>query len=63
MWFEHPMPSTGVPSPPVGEFRFGHWSVPMANLILGSLLAISNYAARRRAGRLMRAQLGRSAGI
>jgi len=42
---------------------FGHWSVPMANLILGSLLAISSYAARRRAGRLMRAQLGRSAGI
>ena len=35
----------------------GHWGVPLVNLILGSILAASEYMARQRAGRLMRAQL------
>lgn len=39
---------------------FAHWSVPMGNLVLGCVLAVSNYAAKRRAGRRMRAQLGQA---
>ena len=35
----------------------GHWGLPMVNLILGSVLAVSEYMARQRAGRLMREQL------
>jgi len=35
----------------------GHWSVPMINVVLGGILAVSHYAAKRRAGRLMRAQI------
>jgi hypothetical protein len=41
---------------------FLHWSVPMVNLVLGLVLAVSEYEAKRRAGRLMRAQLPRPAG-
>jgi hypothetical protein len=37
---------------------FGHWAVPMVNLVLGSILNVSQYAAKRRAGRLMRSQIG-----
>ncbi|HJZ92617.1 MAG TPA: hypothetical protein VKE40_17205 [Gemmataceae bacterium] len=35
----------------------GHWGVPMVNLILGGLLGIGDYAAKRRAQRLVRDQL------
>lgn len=35
----------------------GHWAVPAINLVLGATLALSQYSARRRAGRLMRAQI------
>jgi hypothetical protein len=37
----------------------GHWSVPMVNLILGAVLSLSEHAAKRAAGRLMRVQLAR----
>jgi hypothetical protein len=36
---------------------FGHWAVPMVNLVLGLLLAMSERLARRRAAAQMRAQL------
>lgn len=35
----------------------GHWAVPTVNLVLGGILAVSEYASRRRAGRLMRTQI------
>jgi hypothetical protein len=35
----------------------GHWAVPMVNLVLGGILAMSDYMARRQAARLMRIQV------
>jgi hypothetical protein len=35
-----------------------HWAVPMVNLVLGGILAMSDYMARRQAATLMRIQLG-----
>jgi hypothetical protein len=48
--------------PPALTMGLGHWSVPLVNLVLGGILAVSNYAARRRAGRLLRAQISQPAG-
>jgi hypothetical protein len=36
---------------------FGHWGVPMVNLVLGILLGASQYMAKRRAGAMLRAQI------
>ena len=36
---------------------FGHWAVPAVNLVLGATLGLSQHSAKRRAGRLMRAQV------
>ena len=35
----------------------GHWGLPMVNLVLGAVLAVSEYMARQRAGWMMREQL------
>jgi hypothetical protein len=35
----------------------GHWSVPLVNLTLGVLLAVSEGMAKRRAGAMMRLQI------
>ena len=36
---------------------FGHWAVPMVNLVLGSLLGVSEYLAKHRAGAIQRAEI------
>jgi hypothetical protein len=36
---------------------FGHWAVPMVNLILGGLLALSEHMAKRSAAAAMRRHL------
>jgi hypothetical protein len=46
-------------APAAPTMGFGHWSVPMVNLVLGAILAASEFMAKQRAGRLMRAQLAR----
>jgi hypothetical protein len=43
--------------PPAVVMGIGHWAVPLTNLILGTLLAFSEYSARQRAGRMMRAEI------
>lgn len=49
--------------PPAVLTGLGHWSVPLVNLVLGAVLAVGDYAAKRRAGALMRAQvMGRASG-
>jgi hypothetical protein len=35
----------------------GHWAVPMVNLVLGGILRMSEYAAKRQAGTVMRTRL------
>jgi len=40
-------------------FGFTHWTLPAVNLVLGATLALGQYSAKRRAGRLMRAQVAR----
>lgn len=48
----------GVMSVPAAfAMGFAHWAVPMVNIVLGAILAVSEYAARQRAGALMREQL------
>jgi hypothetical protein len=48
----------GVLSIPVAAaLGFGHWALPAVNLVLGATLTLSQYSAKRRAGRLMREQL------
>jgi hypothetical protein len=43
--------------PPAILMGFGHWAVPLVNLVLGALLAAGEYNARRRAGRMMLAEI------
>jgi hypothetical protein len=48
--------------PVAATVGLGHWGMPMVNLVLGCVLAVSEYAARQRAGRLMRDQLAAQTG-
>ena len=43
--------------PPAVMMGILHWAVPLSNLTLGSALAASMYAAKRRAGALQRAEI------
>jgi hypothetical protein len=43
--------------PVAAAVGFGHWGVPIVNLVLGAILAASQYVAKRRAGRLMHVQI------
>ena len=45
-----------VSAPFVYTNGIGHWSVPFANVILGSLIAGGEQIAKRRAGRMLKAQ-------
>jgi hypothetical protein len=49
---------TVVSIPVAAVLGLGHWALPAVNLVLGATLTLSLYAATRRTGRLMRAQIG-----
>jgi hypothetical protein len=51
-----------VSAPLVYMNGIGHWSVPLANVILGSLMAAAEYTAKRRAGKMLKAQAEALAG-
>lgn len=45
--------------PPAILMGFGHWAVPLVNLVLGALLAAGEFSARRRAGQVMCSEITR----
>jgi hypothetical protein len=49
-------------APVVYMVGLGHWAVPMVNLVLGGLLRMSEYTARRQAATVMRARLALAPG-
>lgn len=51
-----------VSAPLVYMNGFGHWSVPFANVILGSLMTVGEHLAKRRAGKFLKAQAEALAG-